>query len=420
MTRLTIRGRALIDGAARDTAVVIEDGSIADITGNPGDAGGDTIDLKDNEILVPAGVDLGAHFRDWEQSFKETVETGTRGALAGGITTVCDMPNTLPRVNTVENIRRRIELFKEKSYCDFANHAMPPLDWSEAAGFKAAGAFAMHLFPWNIPDWNFPKDLDPLPAQFKAYVKYGLQGSIHVEEQSLRETPMEPQSELYALKPLLSRLDPEFRVRLRTSLASSVVRINDAKSSLPNMLVQSSVHYLFVSQEEAFRKIGIAGVGAPLLADAENLTKLQDLLRQGAFDICVSDHHPHRIQDKYHEAEVPGELWPKRGFTSLDFTYPYLLSHAGLAEGARLYSENPAKVLGVRRGKIATGYDADLAILEQGDFLVCPDEFESMGKVTPLAGEPVDYRVSKTFAGGVEVFDRASRSFTKRPIRRIA
>ena len=378
------------------------------------------IDLKDNEILVPAGVDLGAHFRDWEQSFKETVETGTRGALAGGITTVCDMPNTLPRVNTVENIGRRIELFEEKSYCDFANHAMPPLDWSEAAGFKAAGAFAMHLFSVEHTGLELPKDLDPLPAQFKAYVKYGLQGSIHVEEQSLRETPMEPQSELYALKPLLSRLDPEFRVRLRTSLASSVVRINDAKSSLPNMLVQSSVHYLFVSQEEAFRKIGIAGVGAPLLADGENLTQVAGSAPPGRLRHLRLGPSP-----APHPGQVSRGGGARRAVAQarlhqpgLHLSLPAVTCRAG--RGRKAVLGNPAKVLGVRRGKIATGYDADLAILEQGNFLVCPDEFESMGKVTPLAGEPVDYRVSKTFAGGVEVFDRASRSFTKRPIRRIA
>ena len=48
---------------------------------------------------------IAAHYRDWGQAFKETVETGSRGALAGGITTICDMPNTSPNVNTVETIK---------------------------------------------------------------------------------------------------------------------------------------------------------------------------------------------------------------------------------------------------------------------------------------------------------------------------
>jgi dihydroorotase len=175
-----------------------------------------------------------------------------------------------------------------------------------------------------------------------------------------------------------------------------------------------------VSQEEAYRRIGVAGVGAPLFSDEANLAAVQDLLRQGAFDICVSDHFPHRLEDKYRVADVPGELWPKRGFTSIDFAYPFLLSHAGLAEGARLFAENPARVLGIKKGRIARGYEADLAILEEGDWRVAPDEFESMGKVTPLASQPMRYRVKKTYARGIPAFDRETRTFTKRAVRRLA
>jgi len=430
MHRLTIRGKALIEGKVSETAVVVDDGTIAVISTNPGDPGGDVIDLESNQILVPAGVDLAAHYRDWGQAFKETVESGSRGALAGGITTICDMPNTVPNVNSVETIKRRVALFQQNSHCDFALSAMQPLDPAEVEGFKDAGAFAIHLFAWDVTGWNFPDELDPLPARIKHWTRLGLQGSVHVEDQSLRQTPLEPEGERYALEPMLERLDPAFKVRLRASLADSVEKINQAKNRLPNIQVQGSPHYFFVSQEEAYRKIGVAGVGAPLLGDAENLLKVQALLRQGAFDICVSDHFPHRIQDKYHEAFMRVQLWPKRGFSSIDFAYPLMLERAGLAEGARLFAENPARVLGIQKGKIAKAYEADLAVLEEGKWLVCPDEFESKGKVTPLAGAPMAYRVARTFMRGVEVYNAGKgpgmssaggpRVFNKIPIRKVA
>jgi len=262
MRRVTIRGKALVEGKISDTAVVVEDGKIAVISTNPGDAGGEVIDLESNQILVPAGVDLAAHYRDWGQAFKETVETGSRGALAGGITTICDMPNTTPNVCTVELIKRRVALFQEKSHCDFAMNAMQPIDPAEVEGFKDAGAFAIHLFTWDVTGWNFPDDRDLLPARIKHWTQLGLQGSVHVEDQSLRQTPLESESERYALEPMLARLDPEFKVRLRVSLADSVEKINQAKNRLPNIQVQGSPHYFFVSQEEATRKIGVAGVGA--------------------------------------------------------------------------------------------------------------------------------------------------------------
>src|SRR5215467_4403616 len=105
MTQSIIRGRIFADGKIAQSAVVIVDGQIASVSPNTGQIEDSMLDLETDEILVPAAIDLGAHYRDWGQAAKETVETGTRGALAGGITTVCDMPNTVPRVNTVENIK---------------------------------------------------------------------------------------------------------------------------------------------------------------------------------------------------------------------------------------------------------------------------------------------------------------------------
>ncbi len=432
MSKLTFRGRVLADGKVVDSVVIVDDGKIVAVGKNGGSPDGDTIELKQNQILIPAATDLGPHFRDWTQAYKETVETGTRGALAGGITTVCDMPNTIPRINNVEAIKRRIKLFEDTSYADFAIHAMPPLfnDIEGDEGFKAAGAFAMHLFPWDIPIWNLSTIFDPLPAKIKSWVKLGLQGSVHCEEEALRNTPLESEGEKYALPSILNRLDPEFRVRLRISLASSVVLLNEAKGKLPNTKVQISPQYLFMSQEQAFQKIGIAGVSAPLLGDENNLAELQDLLRQGAFDVMVSDHHPHRVADKYHAENIRDEFWPKKGFTSIDFCYPLTLARAGLAEGVRLFAENPAAMLGLKRGKIAKGYDADVVVIEEGDFRIVPDDFESKARVTPFAGEPISYRVKKTFMRGIEVFDAGEpagnnsgggpRVFNRIPIRRIA
>jgi dihydroorotase len=425
MTSSIIRGRILLGGKITHSTVVIADGKIASIRSsirsNVNHIEGSVLDLGADEILVPAAVDLAAHYRDWGQALKETVQTGTRGALAGGITTVCDMPNTVPRLNTVENIQRRVGWFQENSYADFAIHAMPPIDPSEVEGFKAAGAFAIHLFPWDLPDWNFPRDLDPLPAKIKRYVELGLQGSIHVEEQSFRETPYEVEGERFALGPILNRLHPEFKVRLRMSLADSVERVNAAKEKLPHIMTQTSPHYLLVSAQQARRKIGVACLGAPLLGDDDNLVKMQELLSQGAFDICVSDHFPHRLLDKFDDTrKVLGELLPKRGFTSIDFAYPLLLSRAGLAEGCRLFAENPARVLGIQKGKIAAVYAADLVVLKEGRWQVDPDLFESKGKVTPLAAEPMQYRVMKTFMRGTQVFDFETRNFTKIPVKKIA
>ena len=104
---LTIRGRAWIDGALKDRSVKIEDGRIAAIDdGITGDSA-DALVLGPREILLPSATDLQCAMRDWAEAERETVETCTKAALAGGVTTVGDQANTVPRIHKLELVEKR-------------------------------------------------------------------------------------------------------------------------------------------------------------------------------------------------------------------------------------------------------------------------------------------------------------------------
>lgn len=437
MSTLIIRGPTYTQGRVQPAAVRIERGTIVAVSTDSDAGTADSVmTLGERQLLLPAAIDALCAMRDWGEAPRDTVETVTRAALAGGITVVCDQPNTVPRINTPELVRRRVDFVAARSYTDFGISAHPPVEPRQVEEYRAAGAFGVSLFMWDLRPWNFPRDTDDSAAQFRRYAQLGLKGLVFPEELSLRETPLEDEGEKYALEALLRRLDPEFEVRVFATLPASIDMMLEAQQRLPRLLVQVAPHALFMSREEGFRRIGIGASHSPPLRPAVETAKLERYAQEGRIDIIVSHHSPHRMADKYSTEAIPGEFTPKRGYSAVDFAYPLCLTKLGIEQTCRAFCENPARHLGLKKGVIAAGYEADLAIVERsagvaeqnihqsgsvtaGVWRVDPASFQSLGKVTPFVGERLEYRVLKTFLRGEEAYDASSGTFRRLSVRRI-
>jgi dihydroorotase-like cyclic amidohydrolase len=434
---MVIRGRVFAEGSVRTAAVRVQDGLIVEVSdGDLGDSD-EIVELGERQILLPAAIETLAAMRDWAEAARDTVETVTRGALAAGVTVVCDQANTVPRINTPELVQRRAEHVAAHSYSDFAIASHPPRDLDQLDALRAAGAQSLQLFSWDLRPWNEPLDTDDSSRSFRRFAEAGLAGLIFVDEHALRETPLHDQGELYAVRALLRRLDPDFRVRLYVTLPESVEMIAEARERLPNVRIVTTPYNLFVSRERGFARIGLGATQFPPLRSDEAVARMQALAEQGVIDIVMSHHAPHRMGDKYSSDPIPGELTPKAGFSGIDITFPLLLSRLGLANACRLYCEMPARYLGLRKGLIAAGYDADLAIVEEDDGrpdlnihqhgahaegvwkIDPPSMFQSRGLVTPFVGERLHFQVARTYLRGEEAFDRASGRFTRRAVRQV-
>jgi dihydroorotase-like cyclic amidohydrolase len=436
MATLIIKGPAYTGGRVQQVSVRIEQGTIVTVsTGDVGTADR-VITLGARQVLLPAAIDTLCALRDWGEAPRDTVETVTRAALAGGVTVVCDQPNTVPRINSPELIRQRAQFVAERSYTDFGISAHPPLEPHRIEEYREAGAFSVSLFMWDLRPWNFPRDTDDSRSNFRRYAQLGLKGLVFPEELALRETPLEEQGETYALEALLRRLDPEFEVRVFATLPDSVDRMFAARTRLPRLLVQVAPHALFMSHEEGFRRIGIAAAHSPPLRPAAETAKMRRYAEEGRFDIIVSHHSPHRTADKYSTEAIPGEFTPKRGYSAVDYAYPLCLTKLGIEQTCRCLCENPARHLGVKKGLIKPGYEADLTVMEEstgtaeqnihetggvtsGVWRIEPAEFQSLAKVTPFVGERLKYRVLKTLLRGAEAYDAATATFQRVPVRRI-
>ena len=434
---LTIKGPAYIEGKVQPAAIQIDEGIIQSVSSDDTTATGDSIELGPRQLVLPAGIDLLCGLRDWIAAPKETVECATKGALAGGITVACDQANIVPRLNVVPRLRERVEFVGDQAWTDYGVAGAPPLDRKDIDDYRDAGAYCVGLYSWNLRHWRYARDLDDSTAEFERYASAGMPASFVVDEAGFQDTPLHEAGEQYALTALLRRLPAELRARIQVTQPESIEKILAEKERLPNVSIQVPHHSVSIDAVSAQERIGAASRHVPPLRSADEVEQMQQYLADGEIDLLVSWHAPHRMQDKFSNKPIPGELTPKAGFAAIDFVYPHLLTTHGIESTCRLFCEAPAQYLGLKKGRIEPGFEADLVIFDEdegaqeqnlavaggfteGVWKVEPMEFFSKGRVTPFCGDRLKYRVAKTFLRGEEVYDRESRTHTRRTVRRVS
>ena len=431
-----ICGRTYADGEVRDRAVRIDDGRIAALLDEDDGSAQTRIELGEREILLPSAIDLQCAMRDWGEAERETVQTCTQAALAGGVTVVGDQSNTVPRIDTLDLVRRRARDVAATAWCDFGIAAHPPVNPAELDGYREAGAFSVQFWPWDQRPWRYPRDTDDSQRVFRRCAELGLKGLIVVDELAFQGTVLEEQGERYALEALLRRLDPTFHARVSVTRPDSVEALLAQRERLPNMRIQVPHHSLFVDREWAHGKIGSSAFHVPPLRSADEVRRMQEFASRGAIDVVVSFHAPHRLPDKFSTVPIPGEFTPKAGYSAVEVAYLYTLTKLGIETACRCHCSGPAEHLGLEAGEIRLGNEANLVIVEQdegqpeqnihvtgsagrGVWKVDPSRWHTMAKVTPFVGERLRYRVSKTYLRGREVYDRAKDRFARGDVRAL-
>ncbi len=136
-----------------DANIIVNDGKVAEVRMGPPLPPVDVkIDLR-GKLLLPGIVDTHVHFRDPGLTSKEDFGTGSMAAAAGGVTTVCDMPNCDPPTDSLKRFREKVKLAERKSYVDFGLHAALPGSAEEGAELVKAGAVSFgEVFTYSQGD----------------------------------------------------------------------------------------------------------------------------------------------------------------------------------------------------------------------------------------------------------------------------
>jgi allantoinase len=401
---LVIRGGFLVgpDGVV-PSDVVVEQGRIAAVTA-PG-AGGSArrIISADGLHVFPGAIDAHVHFDAPGRDHWEGWATGSLAAAAGGVTTVVDMPiDSDPPTIDAESVALKRDAAMGTSLIDFAlwgglvpqnMHALEPL--------LSAGVVGLKAFTCDSGWPEFPAaNVDVLSAGMEAAARAGVPVAVHCEDADwFGPEPWDRPiaAEVQAVKAAAASA-ARHGAHLHVVHCSSAAAVLEAKRWL-NTTVETCPHYLTLSAVEA-SQIGPDALCHPPLRDAENLEHLWQLLEQGAIDTIASDHSPCPPQLK----EGPT---PFAGISGVETALSVLLTTSRLPVGRLSQLRTAAAALcGLhRKGAIAEGYDADLALVDlQSTWQVSSETLHDRHRRSPFLGRELVGVVQATLVRGVIVY----------------
>lgn len=320
--------------------ILIEEGKIKKIGENIS-YDNKIIDIKENHVL-PGLIDPHVHFRDCELAYKEDYLTGSMAASSGGVTTVLDMPNTIPSTITIDLLNEKRKL-AEKSIVNYGFHFGAAVDnINEIRKAQELSCVASIKLFMNLSTGKLMvEDNEKLKEIFKNSKLI----TVHAEDDKVKEA-----------YELIKRTNNKLYC-CHISTKEEIDFLKTIKND--NIFVEVTPHHLFLTKDDDksnFTKM------KPSLKTEEDQNALWNAINEGIIDTIGSDHAPHTIEEKKKEIVygVPGveTLLP----LMLD---AYNQNKISLGKIIELTSENPAKIFGIKnKGKIKEGYDADLVVVD--------------------------------------------------------
>jgi dihydroorotase len=329
---------------------------------------GDGIDFK-GEYVIPAVTDLHVHARDFDQRRKETVKTCTEAAVAGGITTVVDMPNTDPPVVTRDMFEKRRALFEKDSVCDFA------LNFGVTDTLKEI----QRVHPLFVKVYLTETTGNLLfTGNAQKLMNLKIPVAIHSDLETTKKWCLLNKNILYICH-AASRPEIEYLI------TQPVIR-------------EVTPHHLFLTRSDN----PLFSV-KPELGTEEDRTALWAHLDR--IDVIASDHAPHTLEEKMEGAS---------GIAGIETMLPLLLNayHKGmisLQDIALRLSENPCNLLNsllnYEKG-FFIGADADFTVIDlKKEWTINASEFHSKANHSPFDGWTIKGAVIKTIVKGMTVFE---------------
>jgi dihydroorotase len=362
---LVVCGRAFVNGQIKYSEIGITDGKISSVKSSI-KGGEKRIDVPGG-VILPGFIDPHVHFRDPGMTEKEDFSSGTLSAVHGGVTTILDMPNTLPPVTDVNSLLDKKGHVKGKAYTDYGLFAAITPGCN--AGMLAPLVPGFKLFMGSTTGKILLNDDAEIISTFKGIASTGKRISVHAEDDSmiskekendcrdhLRNRPVE--AEINALKRLSRFKGMKINICHNTN-SESVALANEL-----GFTTEVTMHHLFFEVDKfssSEYKVN------PPIRNIAVRDKLYKSFIGGKISMFGSDHAPHTLSDKSSDFDSAPS-----GIPGVETTIPIVMNMVrnntiSLKQAVSMGSETPAASFGMNKGRIAEGFDADLSVFDTRD-----------------------------------------------------
>lgn len=402
--------------------ILVQDNTIFKIGKNIKDSADKIIDAK-NKTVIPGLVDMHVHLREPGREDKETIYSGTRAAIAGGVTSVLAMPNTAVTMDCAQNVGLLKEIIAKKAQ---ANVFICGAITQEREGRKLVNIIRLKK-EGIIAITDDGASVDSSGIMLKA-LKKAKDAKIlvlcHCEDKSLSQAGVvnfgftstkmglrgiSKESEHKRVKrdiELAEKIDAPIHIT-HVSCSESVDIIAKAKKKGVKVTADTAPHY-FSLYEEAVWGYDTNFKMNPPLRSKEDVSAIKEGLKNATIDAIASDHAPHTENEK--EIEFERAEFGVIGLeTELAAGITYLVGEKVLDMPALIkkFTSNPAKILGINRGILTQGAIADICIFSADkEWIVKKEHFVSKSKNNAFLGKALKGIVDYTILNGEVVFSR--------------
>ena len=412
--KLVLQGGTILDplsGRSKKGNVVIERNKIKSV-GSTGGAKGETKIDCSGLVITHGFCDVHVHFREPGREDKETLQTGSRAALAGGFTRVCVMPNTSPPLDTPESIRFIVEKAEE---CPVHIHPIGAVtkgqkgqELTEIQGIISEGAVALSDDGLPISDAQVMRLALEYTSMFDKPV------INHAEDECLRNNGLMHEGEISTrlglagnpslAEAIMIQRDLELANMIQAKLhvphvssAGGAANIRRMKKLNPNITAEVTPHHLFFN-DQALLEYNTNFKVAPPIRTEDDRKELIKAVKDGTFDCIATDHAPHTIEEK--EATFESAPFGMIGLESCFGAVNKVLDMP-LKELLKLLTVNPRRVMGFEEDLFKIGCAAELTILDPAqEWIYKEQNIYSKSRNTPFIGEKLRGKVRYTISKG--------------------
>jgi dihydroorotase (multifunctional complex type) len=387
--------------------------------------------------VLPGGIDVHVHSRDPGFPEKEDFGTLTDAAAAGGVTTVLDMPNTVPAVDNEAVLEAKAALARSRARVDFglwglirstsSAEQLETMAAAGAVGFKAYLGYAFSLSRKRVqyspdlhdPDLEAPPDYGTLGRLAPVVARLGVPLAIHAEDPAVLmafRRPILSYEDLLEARPAqaeavaisaAAEIAKETGVRVHVAHLSSALGLHAAEDAMragASLSLETCPQYLLLTEDD-FGRRGNAMKMLPPIRKASDRDALVDGLNRGVITVVATDHAPHTDEEKslHFEEALPGSP----GVQTLYLSCLELAKKLGdVWLAPRWVSEAPAALAALQesKGALAAGFDADIVIVDpNGHTKVRPELMRSRQRHAALDGMEFGFEIKDVYLRGESV-----------------
>ena len=370
--------------------------------------------------IIPGMIDIHCHLREPGFEYKETIETGSKSAVAGGFTTICPMPNTKPTPDSAIILSQIIEKAKMDAVCNVLPYASVTkgekgeelVDFEE---LKNAGAIAFSDDGIPVTNSKIMREAiikaDSLGTFVASHceeisVALGVINVGHIAEKLGVEGVLPEAEEIMAAREIVIAETNNVKAHIcHISTKTTKDMIRDAKKRGVKITCETCPHYFTFTVDEVLNSGTNAKMNPPLREEKDRLAIIEGL-KEGTIDCIITDHAPHSEEEKAKDLScAPNGIIGFETALSAEIMNLVDAGHISYMDLVKLTSYNPAKILGIDKGILEVGKIADITIFNPNEeYIYTKDMIVSKSKNSPFIDKKLKGKVKYTIVNGKVVY----------------